>query len=430
MPASPAVGATPLTTTSPKHLIANDLDSRSLCGAGWVEQVCALTNTAAYADSPPTTTRNPPAPPLLLMANSPQSDVAYRQVPSLRRLSAIFVSCRTPAPPPRRYQPNLKGGGPRGLRVLLRLRVCSACAVCCQLVVGCLSGVWVLVVRLAGRFGCTLGVSLVVVGRPAGLSVSGGVLWLLVPSPRPGRSPWSRLGWAARGSCRRLLGPLRLAFPLSAFLVPRPLRGLVRWPRRRGSRGAWRASGLLLCRVACPAGGWWPGRPWRWSGRPRRRWGCVGFPGARRVRVGLRGWWASRRFFWGCAVSPALSPSPAPRVPAPRGAAFVAFARGGLRSVLVRPGASGARLVLVAGFAALPAAGAFARWAARRCGRSVVVRSGPGGAGGAWLVSCPVAWSSSRLPACCGRSVFVAGGVRGLAAALARAGLPRVARGG
>ena len=144
-------------------------------------------------------------------------------------------------------------------------------------------------------------------------------------------------------------------------------------------------------------------------------------------------WWLGGRLaglsVWGCAVASSSS-APAPRVPAPRGAAFVAFARGGLRSVLVRPGRSGAALVLVAGFAALPSAGRFAAWAARRSGCSVAVRPGPGGAGGAWLVSCPVAWSSSRLPACCGRSVFVAGGVRGLAAALARAGLPRVARGG
>jgi len=119
---------------------------------------------------------------------------------------------------------------------------------------------------------------------------------------------------------------------------------------------------------------------------------------------------------------------PAARVPVPRGAAFAAFARGGLRSVLVRPGRSGAALVLVAGFAGLPAAGAFAVWAARRCGRSVAIRPGPGGAGGAWLVSCPVAWRSSRLPACVGRCLFVAGGVRGLSSALAAAGLPRLPR--
>ena len=81
--------------------------------------------------------------------------------------------------------------------------------------------------------------------------------------------------------------------------------------------------------------------------------------------------------------------------------------------------------MLVAGFGSLAPASAFAAWAARRAGRSVALRVGPGGAGGSWAVSCPVAWPSSRGPAGAGRLVPVVGGVRGLSSALARAGLPR-----
>jgi len=120
-------------------------------------------------------------------------------------------------------------------------------------------------------------------------------------------------------------------------------------------------------------------------------------------------------FSWGCSVA-AFSP---------RSAAFVAFSCGSLSSVLVRPGRSGAAWVLVAGFESLSSASAFARRAAIRAGRSVALRPGAGGAAGAWSVSCPVAWSSSRGPAGAGRLLPVTGGVRGLSAALARAGLPR-----
>ena len=109
----------------------------------------------------------------------------------------------------------------------------------------------------------------------------------------------------------------------------------------------------------------------------------------------------------------------------PRSAAFVAFSCGSLSSVLVRPGRSGAAWVLVAGFESLSSASAFARRAAIRAGRSVALRPGAGGAAGAWSVSCPVAWPSSRGPAGAGRLLPVAGGVRGLSAALARVGLPR-----
>lgn len=107
-----------------------------------------------------------------------------------------------------------------------------------------------------------------------------------------------------------------------------------------------------------------------------------------------------------------------------RSAAFVAFTAGGLRSVLVRPGRHGAAVVLVAGFSSASSASRFAARAARAAGRSVAVRRGPGGEMGAWLVSAPVAWPSSVLPAGAGRVVFVAGGVRGLSTALAAAGLP------
>jgi hypothetical protein len=120
-------------------------------------------------------------------------------------------------------------------------------------------------------------------------------------------------------------------------------------------------------------------------------------------------------FSWGCSVA-AFSP---------RSAAFVAFSCRSLSSVLVRPGRSGAAWVLVAGFESLSSASAFARRAAIRAGRSVALRPGAGGAAGAWSVSCPVAWPSSRGPAGAGRLLPVAGGVRGLSAALARAGLPR-----
>jgi hypothetical protein len=109
----------------------------------------------------------------------------------------------------------------------------------------------------------------------------------------------------------------------------------------------------------------------------------------------------------------------------PRSAAFVAFSCGSLSSVLVRPGRSGAAWVLVAGFESLSSASAFARRAAIRAGCSVALRPGAGGAAGAWSVSCPVAWPSSRGPAGAGRLLAVSGGVRGLSAALARAGLPR-----
>ena len=93
----------------------------------------------------------------------------------------------------------------------------------------------------------------------------------------------------------------------------------------------------------------------------------------------------------------------------PRSAAFVAFSCGSLSSVLVRPGRSGAAWVLVAGFESLSSASAFARRAAIRAGRSVALRPGAGGAAGAWSVSCPVAWPSSRGPAGAGRLLPVVG---------------------
>lgn len=114
--------------------------------------------------------------------------------------------------------------------------------------------------------------------------------------------------------------------------------------------------------------------------------------------------------------------APAPVLFSPRGAVFAAFASGGLLSFCVRPGRSGAAVVLVASFSSPASAGRFARRAARRAGRSVVVRSV---CPGVWAVSCPVAWPSSRLPAGAGRAWPVSGGLRGLAAALGWAGLPR-----
>ena len=111
----------------------------------------------------------------------------------------------------------------------------------------------------------------------------------------------------------------------------------------------------------------------------------------------------------------------------PRSAVFAAFSCGGLVSVLLRPSRrslSGA--VVVAGFASAAGAFRFARRAARRAGVSVAVRRGPGGAGGAWVVSCPVAVRSSRWPVGVGSLLPLAGlSVSGLSSALASAGLPR-----
>jgi len=108
----------------------------------------------------------------------------------------------------------------------------------------------------------------------------------------------------------------------------------------------------------------------------------------------------------------------------PRSAAVVAFSCGDLRSFCVRPGRHGAAVVLVAGFDSPAAAARFARRAARRAGRSVVVRAGEDVS----FVSCPVAWRSSRLPAGAGRAWPVVGGLRGLVEALDLAGLPREMR--
>jgi hypothetical protein len=105
----------------------------------------------------------------------------------------------------------------------------------------------------------------------------------------------------------------------------------------------------------------------------------------------------------------------------PRSAAFVAFSSGSLCSLQVRPG-SRAPVVVVAGFSSHRGAARFARRAARAAGVSVAVRPGPGGWLGAWLVPTPVAWPSSHLPGS-GRALPVSGGLRGLVAALPRAGL-------
>lgn len=110
----------------------------------------------------------------------------------------------------------------------------------------------------------------------------------------------------------------------------------------------------------------------------------------------------------------------------PRSAAFVAFSSGALESVLLRPSTharSGA--VLVCGFGSLPAAGRCAARVARRSGVAVAIRPGPGGAAGEWQVSAPVAVRSSRWPVGAGRLLPVVGGLRGLVAALGRAGVVR-----
>lgn len=104
----------------------------------------------------------------------------------------------------------------------------------------------------------------------------------------------------------------------------------------------------------------------------------------------------------------------------PRSVAWSAFLSGSLGSLVLRPGRSGARAVLVASFGSAPRAGRFARRWARRLGLSVAVRSAPGGV---WSVSVPVALASSRWPRCVGRRLVWSGGLRGFARSLAVAGL-------
>ena len=98
-----------------------------------------------------------------------------------------------------------------------------------------------------------------------------------------------------------------------------------------------------------------------------------------------------------------------------------AFASGGLLSFCVRPGRSGAAVVAACSFSSPAAASRFARRAARRAGRSVVVRPV---CAEVWSVSCPVAWRYSRLPVGAGVAWPVTGGLRGLLSLLAAAGLP------
>ena len=105
----------------------------------------------------------------------------------------------------------------------------------------------------------------------------------------------------------------------------------------------------------------------------------------------------------------------------PRSAAWLAFRSGGLSSFVVSVSArSFSGWALRASFSSPAGAARFARAAAVRAGVSVPVRSvGPG----CWSVSVPVD-VPSRAPFV-GRSVSAAGGVRGFAAALPAAGLPR-----
>ncbi len=106
---------------------------------------------------------------------------------------------------------------------------------------------------------------------------------------------------------------------------------------------------------------------------------------------------------------------------ASRSVAWSAFVSGSLRSVLLRPGRSGARAVLVCSFSCARRAGAFAaRWA-RRLGRSVALRRVAGG----WSVSVPVLLRSSRWPRCVGFRLSWSGGLRGFVAALGAGGLVR-----
>jgi hypothetical protein len=104
-----------------------------------------------------------------------------------------------------------------------------------------------------------------------------------------------------------------------------------------------------------------------------------------------------------------------------RSVAFSAFVSGSLRGLLLRPGRSGARAVLVCSFGCLRRAGRFAaRWA-RRLGRSVVVRR----VAGLFEVSVPVALASCRWPRCVGFRLSWSGGLRGFVAALGAGGLVR-----
>ena len=105
----------------------------------------------------------------------------------------------------------------------------------------------------------------------------------------------------------------------------------------------------------------------------------------------------------------------------PRSAAWLAFRSGGLSSFVVAVSPrSFSGFALRASFRSPAGAGRFAAAAARRAGVSVRVRSfGPG----CVVVSVPVA-VPSRAPYL-SRTVSAAGGVRGFAAALPVAGLPR-----
>ena len=105
-----------------------------------------------------------------------------------------------------------------------------------------------------------------------------------------------------------------------------------------------------------------------------------------------------------------------------RAVAWSAFRAGSLRQLCLRPGRSGARLVLVCAFGDVRRAGRFATLIAPRVGRSVALRRAPGGL---WAVSVPVAWPHTRLPEWTGWPLVVSGGVRGFALLLRSLGLWR-----
>ena len=105
----------------------------------------------------------------------------------------------------------------------------------------------------------------------------------------------------------------------------------------------------------------------------------------------------------------------------PRSAAWAAFRSGGLSSFVVSVSSrSFSGWALRAEFRTLAGASRFARVAACRAGVSVPVRSfGPG----CFVVSVPVVVPSRARFV--GRAVVWSGGLRGFAAALPAAGLPR-----
>ena len=194
----------------------------------------------------------------------------------------------------------------------------------------------------------------------------------------------------------------------------------------------------LRCRRGAPWPGClaWPARGclcsflWRVvSARVRRLASLCSFPLWRFSLRGLAVRGSSGPGSFPLSVSGAVSPPSGPGGCAVgasslsvRSVAFSAFRAGSLASVLLRPGRSGARLVLVCGFSSCARASAFARAWAVRVGGGVAVRRAPVG----WSVSVPVCWRSSRLPGGCGRVVAWSGGLRGFVRALGSAGFVRV----